>query len=428
MKVPLILLVYLTVSLTCLQGAEILKQSTAVEDIKNTLQSSIRNLEKEIQRITGIKKMLSKAYMALGEIASGKSSSKKKDQFVAVFDGGSTGTRLNIYRFDPKGFKLKGHMLKNVFKGIHLHKDPKKVISKLLQQGKEFLIENGHPPVYNFPMVFNGTAGLRLIPPAAQDKVLKEVKEALVTETNNPNIEVRVIDGKEEGFYAWAALVFVIQAKEKIGIIDLGGGSAQISFEIDKDTKGGEDGIVHGKNKNVLSRSFLGMGLNEGMSEIKRKDKNGVCEWGQPTYDIVQCKGHIKSTLGLMVLKRTEGHEIAPGLSQINTVFVSSFISEILQLLQAPKQAKFQDIKSLIDTACTNNSSMPILPFSKKSQSISPSNPTATTKQTPDCVSIIYAIMFMEILGVGLFTPIENAVSIPTDISWSLGRALSLIE
>ncbi|KFG25628.1 uncharacterized protein NESG_01606 [Nematocida ausubeli] len=392
------------------------------KNIKYAL-STLTRQEKEIAQIR-------KALSSISSIVSTfmqESAEKKipKDKFVAVFDGGSTGTRLNIYQFDEKGLTLKSHLFKNVSPGIHLSKTPEEDIRSLLSVGRKYLEEHQHTTGYDFPVVFNGTAGLRLIGERAKDQVLEKVKTVILEETKKKEIEVRVIDGKEEGFYAWAALVFVTQMKEKIGIIDLGGGSAQISFEVDKDAQSVQEGIVHGKKKDVLSRSFLGMGLVAGLAQVHKLDTQNVCTWKSQSFDVAKCKGHIKTILATMIQSTTHGKEVAPGLSQINTIFVSSFIAEMLHLLKTPATAQFKDIKKIASTVCSNK---PSAPHTTASNAHSASNPPIPTSPAPDCVSVLYTIMFMENLGVGLFTPIKNVATIPTDISWSLGRALSLIE
>lgn len=394
---------------------------------ENPLLAEIRGtaalVQKQMESMQKLKEKLER--IAKAAEAEGKDTPEpERDQFVAVFDGGSTGTRLNIYKFDSKGLVLKAHVMHNISPGIHQVASPKKVVQELLAQGKSFLKKNGHPPEYSsFPLVFNGTAGLRLVEERKRASVLQEVKQTLESETKKET-EVRVIDGKEEGFYAWAALVFVTQIKPKIGIIDLGGGSAQISFEIDSDLSAAAEGVVHGKNKSVLSRSFLGTGLVAGVEQVRKTDSKHVCDVSSPQLDVGLCKAHIKSTLSNLMYKNTGGKEIAPGISQINTIFVSSFISEILRMLQTPEQAKFQDIKNLMAAVCTTQS----LKDSAAEEEEAGPNPAGRKKKGPNCISIMYAVMFMEALGVGLFTPIKDSANVPTDISWALGRAISLIQ
>ncbi|KAI5193282.1 ectonucleoside triphosphate diphosphohydrolase 5/6 [Nematocida minor] len=396
------------------------------EMIYANLKEAMNTLKKQENEIVELRQSIQSISKIFSLYSEEKETKPSKDKFVAVFDGGSTGTRINIYQFDEKGLVLKSHFLHRLFPGIHNSKTPENDIKQLLALGKAHLEKKEHRTGYDFPIVFNGTAGLRLIDERKRNSVLEIVKKTIQEETKKKEIEVRVIDGKEEGFYAWAALVFVTQMKEKIGIIDLGGGSAQISFEIDKDMQGAQDGIVHGKNKDVLSRSFLGMGLVAGLENVHKTDKNGVCEWKSASFDINRCKVHIKSAISAMIQERTQGKEVAPGISQVNTMFVSSFIAETLHLLQTPVNPQFKDIKDVVSSICSNNSVMANSNLGKPEQT---SNPNVVSKQKkPDCISVLYAVMFMENLGVGLFTPIKNSANIPTDISWSLGRALSLIE
>lgn len=396
--------------------------------VNKTIQETLLTLKRQETEIENIRKNLESISIATNSFVQKETVKVPKDKFVAVFDGGSTGTRLNIYQFNESGLVLKSHLFRKTSVGIHLSKDPGKDIKDLLAAGKKHLTKMHHITGYDFPVVFNGTAGLRLIDERTRNSVLSTVKEAILSETGEKEdkIEVRVIDGKEEGFYAWAALVFTTQIKGRIGIIDLGGGSAQISFEVDKDMQGVQDGIVHGKNKDVLSRSFLGMGLVAGLDRVNKSDRNSVCKTDSENFDINKCKVHVKSTIGSMMQERTQGKEVAPGISQVNTIFVSSFIAETLNILKTPPNSQFKDIKDFVGTVCTNESIKAAAKrghFAKEG-----SNPSVQKIPRLDCISVMYAVMFMENLGVGLFTPIKNSTDIRTDISWSLGRALSLIE
>ncbi|KAI5171525.1 ectonucleoside triphosphate diphosphohydrolase 5/6 [Nematocida sp. LUAm3] len=362
---------------------------------------------------------------------------KDKNQFIGVFDGGSTGTRLNIYKFDSKGYVLLAHALESVLPGIHESVSPEKDINFLFKKGEKFLLDNGHMSGYDFPVVFNGTAGLRLLESSKREDILKLVKKVLQEVTKKNEVEARVIDGKEEGFYAWAALTFITKIKEKIAIIDLGGGSAQISLEIDSDIPGMHDGVVRGRRRSVLSRSFLGMGLVSGLERIRKIDTHKVCEWKAENFDMEKCRKLIKISLNMMILEKTKGKEVSPGLSQVSTVFVSSFISEILNqykdsVIKNKGTIEFQNIKNISNSVCSTRSlssaSNPVASENMpKSLPENPKRPVAKP-QNLDCISVMYATMFMEALGVGLFTPIKDTATIPTDISWSLGRALSLLK
>ncbi|KAI5186581.1 ectonucleoside triphosphate diphosphohydrolase 5/6 [Nematocida homosporus] len=398
-------------------------------ELQLELQENIEALGSEISRLQRVQKGLQLIYEKIGVKEGLSKPGQNQDQFVAVFDGGSTGTRLNIYRFDAKGLELKKHVLESVSPGIHQSASPMKDIETLLARGRSFLASQGHSEQYDFPVVFNGTAGLRLVELKHRERVLAEVKEALVKATKKKDIEVRVIDGKEEGFYAWAALAFATKSKDKIAIIDLGGGSAQISFEIDRDLQSSQDGIVEGKKKKVLSKSFLGLGLVAGLEQVHRLDTQQVCAWGEKTFELTACKRHMKASLSSMILEKTGGKEIAPGISQVSTVFVSSFISEILHEFNTPSNIQFKDIKSLVDSVCVvKKSGATGLELALSPMSAQAVPTVSTPPPSLKCPTVIYASMFMENLGVGLFTPIKDASLIPVDISWSLGRALSLIE
>jgi len=90
-------------------------------------------------------------------------------------------------------------------------------------------------------MASKATAGLRLLGDAKSTRILAAVRKRLV-ETGFPvadlNSEdgVAVMDGRDEGVFAWITVNYLTQriGGERIstsGVMDLGGGSTQIVFE-----------------------------------------------------------------------------------------------------------------------------------------------------------------------------------------------------
>ena len=92
------------------------------------------------------------------------------------------------------------------------------------------------------PVAVKATAGLRKLGPELSDNILKAVRNRLETKYPFPVVSeanggVQVMDGKDEGVYAWITTNYLLG---KIGgpdksptaaVFDLGGGSTQIVFE-----------------------------------------------------------------------------------------------------------------------------------------------------------------------------------------------------
>ena len=87
------------------------------------------------------------------------------------------------------------------------------------------------------------TAGMRMLPVKSQNAILGELRRRIPLLTNFyfADNHAAVITGKEEGLYAWISANYVLgrlridergDRAESVGIIDMGGGSTQIAFEV----------------------------------------------------------------------------------------------------------------------------------------------------------------------------------------------------
>lgn len=87
------------------------------------------------------------------------------------------------------------------------------------------------------------TAGMRMLPLKSQNDILSELRRRTprITNFHFADNHVDVISGKEEGMYAWISANYVLgrlkvdsngKREDSVGIIDMGGGSTQIAFEV----------------------------------------------------------------------------------------------------------------------------------------------------------------------------------------------------
>uniref|UniRef100_A0A7N8X708 nucleoside diphosphate phosphatase n=1 Tax=Mastacembelus armatus TaxID=205130 RepID=A0A7N8X708_9TELE len=158
-----------------------------------------------------------------------------------MFDAGSTGTRIHIYKFiqkDPVELPvLVNEMYHAVKPGLSAYKDnPEEggnTIRQLLKIAKKTVPEENWRMT---PVVLKATAGLRLLPEDKANALLKEVREVFdESPFFIPNNSVSIMNGKNEGVLAWVTVNFLTghlysNTKRTVGILDLGGGSTQITF------------------------------------------------------------------------------------------------------------------------------------------------------------------------------------------------------
>ncbi|KAJ8341594.1 hypothetical protein SKAU_G00338850 [Synaphobranchus kaupii] len=158
-----------------------------------------------------------------------------------MFDAGSTGTRIHVYTFiqkDPAELPvLDREMYHAVKPGLSAYADKPEVggetIRQLLKLAKKTVPRTEWKKT---PVVLKATAGLRLLPKEKANALLEEVQEVFADSPFFvPNNSVTIMNGKNEGVLAWVTVNFLTghlysHTKKTVGILDLGGGSTQITF------------------------------------------------------------------------------------------------------------------------------------------------------------------------------------------------------
>lgn len=241
---------------------------------------------------------------SLGTTKCTKSYSREKPliQYALMIDAGSTGSRIHVYRFNNCGptpelehedFEMTPK--KDGGSGLSSYKSDAEAAAKSLDMLMEVAMKNVPDKLKGCsPVAVKATAGLRKLGPELSDAILKAVRRRLETEYPFPVVSeerggVEVMDGKDEGVYAWITTNYLLG---KIGgpdktptaaVFDLGGGSTQIVFQptFPDAPKGGMPELLQeGDHKYTLSfggrdftlyqHSYLGYGLMEARNNLHR--------------------------------------------------------------------------------------------------------------------------------------------------------------
>lgn len=167
--------------------------------------------------------------------------------YAVVFDAGSTGSRVHVIKFmkTASGLQLLEDTFDHIKPGLGDEgwKDEPERAAASLQPLIDIAIaavpeaQQGRTPVE-----LRATAGLRLLGEAKSKRILEAVTKLL---ENSPFMlvpdGVTVMDGIDEGAYAWLTLNYLLgktgkPANDLVGAIDLGGGSVQQAFAVDDAT------------------------------------------------------------------------------------------------------------------------------------------------------------------------------------------------
>lgn len=161
--------------------------------------------------------------------------------YGVMFDAGSTGTRIHIYTFIQSGRDelpvLDNEMFHSVKPGLSAFADTPEIAGETVRQ----LLRVAKKTVPRLewkrtPVVLRATAGLRLLPTKKAQALLDEVQDAFdESPFLVPEDSVTIMDGTSEGILAWVTLNYLtghLQSRrnQTVGILDLGGGSTQITF------------------------------------------------------------------------------------------------------------------------------------------------------------------------------------------------------
>ncbi|KAM9553852.1 ectonucleoside triphosphate diphosphohydrolase 5-like isoform 2-T2 [Salvelinus alpinus] len=149
--------------------------------------------------------------------------------YGVMFDAGSTGTRIHVYTFiqkDPEELPvLDNEMFHSIKPGLSAYADMPEMggytVRQLLKVAKKTVPQLDWKRT---PLVLKATAGLRLLPPEKAQALLEQVQDVFdECPFFIPDDSVSIMDGTNEGhLYA--------ETRKTVGILDLGGGSTQITF------------------------------------------------------------------------------------------------------------------------------------------------------------------------------------------------------
>lgn len=229
-----------------------------------------------------------------------------------VIDAGSSGTRFYLYALDAKKFSDNYDLIlldkKLIDKPLSDYHDEKifTLFDELLQDYKSHPIQ-----VYMY-----ATEGLRSLNLSEQRKRFSLAKKWFDTQSKLNLKELRTLGGEEEGVLLWVANAVELlknkhyEAIEQSGIIEIGGGSAQIAFSIKQNNLESNQHVhsIHfmGQTFNIWSISFPNLGIVN-MKE-SYQDNESCYPKNYPMSDHQYGKGNITACIsGIKEYKQTHG-------------------------------------------------------------------------------------------------------------------------
>ncbi|KAK7208246.1 nucleoside phosphatase family-domain-containing protein [Myxozyma melibiosi] len=217
---------------------------------------------------------------------------KPVTQYALMIDAGSTGSRIHVYEF--QNCQEMPELVREVFEmtqpGLSSYPDNPQGAAESLDPLLAVAMKEVPEDIKACtPVAVKATAGLRLLGPARSDTILAAVRTHLETKYPFPVVPgdgVSIMDGKDEGVYAWITTNYLlgnIGTKDDTptaAVFDLGGGSTQIVFEptfpvssagVPEQMTAGDhkyDLDFGGRHFSLYQHSHLGYGLMEARKKV----------------------------------------------------------------------------------------------------------------------------------------------------------------
>ncbi|BAT84900.1 hypothetical protein LR48_Vigan03g189400 [Vigna angularis] len=212
--------------------------------------------------------------------------------YAVIFDAGSTGSRVHVFHFDQNLDLLHiGNEIEfydKVTPGLSAYADNPENAAKsllpLLEEAESVVPEHLYPTT---PVKLGATAGLRLLDGDASERILQAVSDLLKNRSTfsvQPDA-VAIIDGTQEGSYLWVTVNYLLgnlgkNFSKTVGVVDLGGGSVQMTYAVSKNTANnapqppeGEEPyikklVLKGKKYDLYVHSYLRYGREAFRAEV----------------------------------------------------------------------------------------------------------------------------------------------------------------
>ncbi|EJD50562.1 hypothetical protein AURDEDRAFT_112180 [Auricularia subglabra TFB-10046 SS5] len=215
------------------------------------------------------------------------SSAERLVQWALMIDAGSTGSRIHAYKFNNCGPSpaYEYEAFEMTRPGLSSFGEDAEGAAKSLDDLMAVAMDAVPASLRKCtPVAVKATAGLRLLGHRQSEAILEAVRNHLHNSYPFPLLQkdgVVIMDGKDEGVYAWITVNYLLDAFKSHGssyaVLDLGGGSTQIVFE---PSVLAQDPVVDGEHKYSLTfgsdkrelyqHSYLGYGLMSARKSVHR--------------------------------------------------------------------------------------------------------------------------------------------------------------
>jgi len=377
---------------------------------------------------------------------------------VLVFDAGSSGTRIHVFNIllgamdtlVPRiDMSVREKQTKKIKPGLSSYADrsdldgAQKSITELLAFASQWVPVDRRSST---PVLLKATAGLRAVkPPEKATQVLERVRETLSSSGYMfKPVWADIIQGKEEAGLAWVAANFLQgnlgqpSGASSLGIIEMGGGSTQVTFQVvtdeisrmaDTDTFTFKN--MAGQRYTLYAHSYLGYGLDHAQAKLRslttgdqdpcypvgymRKSVEDSSQLVKGSGNAELCQELIKSQL------MPSSETISPGRYSFEMPLRGNFVATenffyVRNDLNLPMDGNMAAMKDAAKNTCAKP-----LSLSPEQEAVMLAG-TADPSKQKSCFGLSFQVALLDALRV---SQVQIAHTINGgDIDWALGAAL----
>ena len=223
-------------------------------------------------------------------------------QYALMIDAGSQGSRIHVYKFNNCGPSpaYEYEVFKQLQPGLSSYKSNPQQAAESLDELMDEAVRVVPKDLWKCtPVALKATAGLRLLGEKQSKDILDAVADRLREKYEfnlRSNEDVTIMDGKDEGVFAWITANYLLHAigrsgvptgnqripekKPTFAVLDLGGASTQIVFEPTFDDRQSDSMLKDGEHKYELlfggekrilyQHSYLGYGLKQAREHVHK--------------------------------------------------------------------------------------------------------------------------------------------------------------
>ncbi|XP_078086347.1 ectonucleoside triphosphate diphosphohydrolase 6 isoform X5 [Mustelus asterias] len=346
--------------------------------------------------------------------------------------------------------KLAHETFKALKPGLSAYSDEPHLAMKGIQELLDIAKESVPRDLWaSTPLVLKATAGLRLLPGVKAQHLLDKVKEVFqLSPFLVMNGCVSIMDGSDEGISAWITVNFLIDSLQgskhnTSGILDLGGGSTQITFLPHSEMTLQTSPInyitsiqMFNSTYTLYSHSYLGFGLMSARLEILGGTEGRQFEKGQELVSSCLSPDYKAEWKHAEIVYNVKGQKAGEPLYDSCYARIKKILYKKVHKPEEVESLSFYAFSYYYDRAvdvglidAEKGGTLKVEDYRKAAKRVCQSMESKSTDKPFLCMDLIYITVLLEELGFQKDAVLKLARKINgVESSWALGATFHYID